>query len=303
MTVFGFDVNHYKSDVPAKDVVAHGYPFFMAKASEGATYRDPSFSGFKAAAASSGALFAGYHYLRGDSSVASQAKNAFAAIGDPTLPLIIDIERTNGSPQPSMSIANSFAAAYKSLGGTVSRLLYLPGWYWSESGRPSVAGWSLWQSAYGSNGGGYPGDKAPGWTYTNGGTVSVLQYTSNGILPGYSGKVDLNAFRGTRDQLAATGWFKDYKKVEDVPLSADDLANIQKAVAATPIVIDGSGTTAPLQKVLRQILSEPAPSADEIAKAVISGYGSGVYGATYAEVQAAVASVLKSGVDAAPAGP
>jgi hypothetical protein len=43
--------------------------------------------------------------------------------------------------------------------------------------------------------------------------VTLLQFGSNGVIDGYAGPVDLDAYRGTLAQLAASGLFKDWSAV------------------------------------------------------------------------------------------
>lgn len=284
MTTFGIDISHHQGDISLIEVAQNNsIDFALAKLSEGDGFVDDQFTRHSVEAHQAGLLFAGYHYLRGDVGAINQAKHVKNALGDTGIPVVIDIERTNGSPQPTMAHVQAFVRSATTLGVKVSSLLYLPEWYWSEIGRPLTPGWDLWQSNYGSNDGKYPGNTSDRWS-TMGRAASILQFTSNGRVDGYSGPVDLNAFRGTRAELAQQGWFIDYQE-EEVATQQE----IQKWVATAPIIIDKEGNTEPLQKVLRQILT------NQKAAGVVPT--SPAAGLTLKDVETAVANVLRKGVE------
>ncbi len=270
MTTFGIDISHHQGVLSLAEVVARtpSIEFAIAKLSEGEGFRDPNFGRYATEAKEAGLLFAGYHFLRGDVGVINQAKWVKTVLAGRNIPVIIDLERTNGTPQPTMAHLESFMRAAEAIDLRISPLLYLPEWYWAEIGHPETAQWDIWQSDYGSNVGIYPGNLSARWS-TMGRVASVLQYTSQGRVSGYFGPVDLNAFRGTRAELAQQGWLIDYK--EDEVATKDE---IQLWVATTPIVVDGAGTKEPLQKVLRQILNRPVapegPSAEEIVTQLVA---------------------------------
>lgn len=297
MTVFGIDISHFQWDAGQIDleVVAakSDTKFVMVKMSEGKSFVDPQFERLRAQAQRAGLLFAAYHYLRGDSTPEQQASWVKQIVGGRDFPVFIDIERTDATPQPVMADARDFRSAADDLGVLVSDLLYLPEWYWDEIGRPDVSKWPLWQSDYGPNDGKYPGDGSSRWNW---GTrkARILQFTSKGRVPGYSGDIDRDAYPGSRGELASEGWFKDYQEEEVTP------EEIQTAVARTPIVVDAEGTTQPLQQVLRRILNAKSADPDAIAKAVVAALPPGARSdgkLTSMDVQKAVAAVLTKGTD------
>lgn len=291
MTIFGVDISHNQTGIDLERAASGDTVFLAAKVTEGRNYQDPAFDSFRRQAEAQGLLFAAYHYLRGDSSPVEQALNTLAALEDPNVPVIIDLERTNGSPQPNMVHARAYRNAIVSRGGKVAGLLYLPEWYWSEIGRPDTSGWDLWASSYGGNAGSYPGDSSSRWNH-EGGKTSVLQFTSAGRVAGYSGNIDVNAYKGTRDELAQTGWFFDYRLPQEPDLPTKD--ELQQWVASTPIVIDAEGTTQPLQRVLRRLLIAQTSPAD-IAKAVVKALPTSGGTLTQAQVEEAVKQAFREG--------
>lgn len=292
MAVFGIDVSRYQTGIDLRELPVD---FVMAKVSEGSGWKDPQFDVYREQVGGTDLLFAGYHFLRGDSPPGDQARNVKAALGDSGIPVIIDIERTNGVPQPKMADVRLFRDVAVNLGVNVANLLYLPEWYWTEIGRPDTGGWDIWQSNYGSNDGVYPGDQSDRWI-AMGRQAAVLQYTSTGRLPGYSGDLDINAFRGTREELAQKGWFYDFKEHEVATKS-----EIQAWVASTPIKINTDGTVWPLQQVLRRLLAVAntpeavvdVPTAEEVAAVVLQGLPADV-DLTKEDVRAALEDYFRS---------
>lgn len=278
MAVFGIDVSHYQTGLNIKTTDAT--TFVIAKVTDGQSMQDTEFQPFRRQAETAGLLFAAYHFLRSTSPVEAQATNTAAALGDKSIPVIIDIERSETS-RPTMAHVNGYALALRNRGFKVSPLLYLPRWYWMEIGRPDVSTWDIWNSGYGSNNGVYPGDDSANWDVTGTFAPKMLQYTSRGRIPGYDANIDRNAFRQDRPALVSSGWFKDYTKDE---LEMAGMKELQDWVATTPILVNvETSETQPLQRVLRTILNrldkvEAAASLDEytgptaakIAEAVIS---------------------------------
>lgn len=212
-----------------------GWHAYCAKATQGTSYTNPAYQAMKAEAARRGAFFGAYHFLM-HGNAAAQADHCHAVTGN-SVPLMIDHEPTTGAawgqgdgagtgpsaehlrrlaalsePQrgvasaPTVADAEQFCDRYRQLGGTVHQL-YLPGWYWAQLGRPSLATLArrnlhLVTSLYT----GSPEDPAGrGWqTYGGMPPVYTWQYTASGSVNGMA-PVDVNAFRGSGTQdLAGT---------------------------------------------------------------------------------------------------
>src|SRR5437764_15359986 len=93
-TTFGIDICHFQAGLQLANVKHTGYECVIAKATEGRSYRDPSFPSFRDQAKSAGLLFAAYHFLRSDVAIADQAANLAHWIGDKSIPVAIDCEPT-----------------------------------------------------------------------------------------------------------------------------------------------------------------------------------------------------------------
>jgi lysozyme len=259
VTLFGIDVSHHQSLNPADVFGTEEAAFVVARTSHG-TVKDLRFEEYQRFAESKGVLFAAYHYVSGLSSPREQAlviREQLDLASD--VPVILDVEPTEGQRNPTMDTVRAISHELGLLGAGVTSLLYFPEWFWIQIGRPSTTPWSIWQSDYGDNSGVYPGDLSARWMWGSKEAV-MLQYTSRGRVPGYSGNIDRNAYRGTREQLAATGWFKDYKD-DDVATQAE----IQAWVANTPITVNlETKETKTLQWVLRTLLSRASAEAAEV---------------------------------------
>lgn len=180
MTFLYPDISHYNAGF----VITSALPVVAAKATEGLTYVDPTWSGHRVDAKRAGVPIIAYHWLH-HGNVVGQATQAFAAVG-PDIPLMIDAEDT-GTALTVADIAG-FTDAYRQFGGKVP-LLYLPEWYWrGNMHAPSLStlvsrGLLLVASAYRAY-------SDSNWPAAYGGmTPYVWQFTNN-----YQGSgVDYNA--------------------------------------------------------------------------------------------------------------
>jgi hypothetical protein len=184
-TIFFPDVSGYQNGL----TIQPGTAALLAKATEGSTYTDPSYAGFRAQAARVGAVFGAYHFVWGGT--ASEAQHMHSGIG--STPTMLDVENT--SVPLTLSQVLALVRAFRALGG-VCHLAYIPKWYWQGTmGSPSLLplaqlGVSVVSSYYTTY-----SDGGPGWAGYGGITPVQWQYTD--ALP-YGGQpVDFNAFRGT----------------------------------------------------------------------------------------------------------
>ena len=214
MTTYGLDESHYQNGLAiiGDHLIQQGYHFFIPKASEGAHYIDPTFKTKWSQIRRAGALGAAYHFIT-KTPAADPADNCELAIGhDRSVRIMVDLEAYGAT----LADANAFRAEMNRRGYHVP-LLYLPHWYWQQIGSPNLAGWTLVSSAYPSSQHAYgsalyPGDTGSGWAAYGGVTPTLWQFASTGEVDGYSGNVDLDAFRGTLNQLRALNLFTDFTR-------------------------------------------------------------------------------------------
>lgn len=191
MTVFLVDLSHYQPDNCVDLARAQGYAGCWIKCTEGSSYVDPSFASKLARARALRFPVATYPFIT-SASVASQVANILRVVPK-DVPVWPDVE--GGVP---LAQGAAIGDALRDAGYVV------PGMY--HSTRPP-AGYAWWRAHYNTDPAGaasatYPGDTSSDWVGQD-----LWQFGSKGRLAGYPGDVDVTAFRGTRSQLLAKGWF------------------------------------------------------------------------------------------------
>lgn len=217
VTIFGIDISDHQRGFDLARAKAEGIEFVIIRLCDG-TYVDKLFASHLADAEANGLLVSTYWYLRAPSEGTSISQQVD----------VID-RQMNGRRDLGVWIdVESIPAGVKTLTGEHVREakrelerrgyhvagVYSGAWYWEAmpGGEPSMEGLGyLWVSNYGRNRAGAPhevyaddgGDQRCGWRYPLGDRLpDILQFGSNGTVAGHH-PVDLNAFRGSREQLAA----------------------------------------------------------------------------------------------------
>ena len=191
MTIQFPDVSHYQQGLALTGAVA-----CIAKATEGTSFADPAYMGFKQQMV--GRPFAAYHFLR-RGNAAAQAAFAHSVVG--STPLMMDVETATDGSDATLQDMLTFADSYRAAGGIVT-LSYIPHWYWQDHwGSPSLSGLTqrgiaLVSSAYPAAG---YSDNGIGWVSYGGVAPKIWQYTSSQLFNGF--RCDFNAFKGTVEQL------------------------------------------------------------------------------------------------------
>lgn len=223
------DVSHHQDGIdvgrlPVELVIAR-----TAQAAGGkyGTTVDRAYAKHKANARRAGKLFCSYLYLGNAISAAANAALHASVEPDRGVPVMADWEDGSGNA----AFLRAVVAELKKLGYRVA-LTYAPRWYWQAQGSPSLAGLPPLVSSR------YP-DRVPGdfdtqyrkiptsfWDGYGGNTVAMVQISANGRLQPYPGTdLDLDAYRGTRTQLAAL-----LNQEDDMPLNDADITKIVNAV-------------------------------------------------------------------------
>lgn len=216
--LFGIDVSEHQDNFNLRDAVNNaGLDFVILRTNDG-TYKDRLFHSHLEDVERSDALVSVYWYLRAPSEGTTIAQQVDTVVdqlrGRTDLGVWIDVESVAGSRK--LLIGDDVWAAKREL---ESRGLHVPGvytgrWYWEHmpGGEPSMDGLGrLWVSDYGQvDRSGAPaaiynasgGDSHRGWSYPLGDRLpDLLQIGSRGVINGHA-PVDVNVFRGDRDQLA-----------------------------------------------------------------------------------------------------
>lgn len=207
--LFGVDVSEHQDGMSLKQAAREGMAYAVVRTTDG-TYKDRCYRSHILDAESAGLVTAAYHYLRNPSegtTVSQQVQAALQVMGDKKRPVWIDVETNAGL---HVSHIRECKREFEKRGVRVAGVYsYVP--YWEGRIAPSEPDshefGPFWVAAYGTNPTGkpgaiYPGDSHQQWGYPLGNQKPALwQFGSNAQVAGYS--VDINAFRGTKDQLKA----------------------------------------------------------------------------------------------------
>lgn len=199
-TVQGVDVSYYEATIDWAKAKASGIDFAFVRVSDGKSFKDPKFAAYWASAKAAGVVRGAYQFFRPNQDVAGQADLMIAALagtyapGD--LPPVIDVEATGGlAPATVAARVRTWVDRVKAAVG-VAPIVYTGKYFWRDQvgGPASFGGNALWVAQYTSL---CPDLPAP-WT-----TWTFWQHSETGTVPGISGKVDLDTFNGTIDDLRA----------------------------------------------------------------------------------------------------
>jgi GH25 family lysozyme M1 (1,4-beta-N-acetylmuramidase) len=198
----GIDVSHWQGPIDWTRVAAAGKRFTYLKASEDTTYEDPTYPTNRAAARAAGLYVGAYHFAQPSAIVGAATAQAdhfidtaMPAPGD-LLP-VLDLERSGGIGQAALTawVREYLERVYQRIG--VRTVIYCSPSFWRNYMGDTtwfaanhyeilwIAHWTAGVSPTvpGGNWGGR------GWTF--------WQYTSDGSVPGISGRVDLDRYNGT----------------------------------------------------------------------------------------------------------
>lgn len=200
--LYGIDVSAYQPNFDFAAARREGYDFAFIKSTEGTGWRSAYYVAQVKQARASGFLVAAYHYVNG-SDVAGQLANIRAMVSTDT-PVILDVEAGAGGIGSIRALNSALNQA-----GYRTPLIYIPRWYWQGTmGSPDLTGLPPnWHSRYPDNVVRRKEGFALGaeyWPSFGGIHTEVAQFTSSLAVGNYpSGRIDGNAYRGTRAQLEA----------------------------------------------------------------------------------------------------
>lgn len=216
-TIFGIDISEHQDGLALSRAKADGIEFVILRLCDG-THADRTFRSHLADAERNGLLTSTYWYLRAPSegtSISQQVDVIDRQLGGrKDLGVWIDVESVAPDGRKLLTGADVREAKRE----LERRGYHVPGiysgaWYWESmpGGEPSMRDLGyLWVSHYGRNRSGAPqelyqgdgGSNHRGWRYPLGDRLpDILQFGSNGRVGGWH-PVDVNAFRGTREELA-----------------------------------------------------------------------------------------------------
>ncbi|MFF2654163.1 GH25 family lysozyme [Streptomyces sp. NPDC058045] len=200
----GIDVSSWQGGINWSSVRAAGIEFAWMKATEGLTYKDPTFNANYVNAYNAKVVRGAYHFARPDVSGGAAQADYFASNGGAwsrdnlTLPGVLDIEGScYGKSAASMqSWILDFYNRYKARTGR-DVVIYTTASWWNSC----TGGWSGMSA------------RSPLWVahWTTGSPAiprgfpfyTVWQYSSTGRVNGVAGNVDRDVFGGDRSRLLA----------------------------------------------------------------------------------------------------
>ena len=242
----GIDISHHNGTVDWAKVRADGISFAFLKASEGRSYRDPTFPGHLKAARAAGILVGAYHFVTAQSVDAAreEAANFMGAITAAggidllDLPPVMDYENNPGQLTKAQinAVAESFLTTVESLSGR-KPIIYTGNSFAANFGA-NLGAYPLWIARYSTT---PPTDVAAWgkwtfWQYSDGQQGGARSDGSRSVA-GVSGYVDLNEYAGTEVALrAAFGGQNDpqpvEEEVEDLQLSNYQWGTIEDKIQA-----------------------------------------------------------------------
>ena len=196
--VHGIDVSRWQGEIDWRAVRRSGVAFAFLKATEGGDVVDPLFEANWEASRKAGIRRGAYHFYYFCRPAEEQARWFIRNVPRDAraLPHVLDLEWNPYSPtcrrRPDGATVRAEADRFLDI---LERhygrrpIVYTTPQFYRETGIGDLRRTEFWlRSTAGHPGEVYPG---AGWTF--------WQYTGTGIVPGVSGPVDINAFRGSAD--------------------------------------------------------------------------------------------------------
>jgi GH25 family lysozyme M1 (1,4-beta-N-acetylmuramidase) len=192
----GIDVSHWQGAIDWPTVKAAGKKFVIAKATEGIGHKDDRYERNKKGARAQGLEFGAYHFAQPVNDPIREADWFVDNSGYERGMLIptLDLERTGGRSANGLTNWTKawLGRVYERLG--VRPMIYAAPSFWrtnlNDTRWFADNGYAiLWVAHWGVTSPSVPAENWGGRSWT------FWQYTSSGIVPGISGRVDLNRFR------------------------------------------------------------------------------------------------------------
>lgn len=194
--VHGIDVSRYQTDIDWKTVRGAGVSFAYIKATEGGEDLDPMFRNHWNGARKAGLRRGAYHFYYFCKSAEEQArwflKNVPKERG--ALPPVLDMEWNPHSPtctlRPDGATVRAEAKRFLDIverGYGRRPIIYTTVDFYHDTGIRKLSGTQFWLRSVAA----HPKEIYPGQSWV------LWQYTGTGKVPGVSGPVDINAFRGS----------------------------------------------------------------------------------------------------------
>lgn len=200
--VHGIDVSRFQTAIDWPTARANGVNFAFVKATEGSDRLDPMFQDHWRGAGRAGVLRGAYHFYYHCGPASDQARWFIANVPRTpgALPPVLDMEWTPTSPTCRIrrdgaiirSEAKVFLDMLESHYGQ-RPIVYTSIDFYRDTDLGRIAGTEFWLRSVAA----HPDDLYDGQNWT------FWQYTSSGTVPGAAGRIDINAFAGSRQSWAS----------------------------------------------------------------------------------------------------
>jgi lysozyme len=197
----GIDISRYQQKIDWGTLAASDIRFCFIKASEGARDVDVAFARHWEAAGTAGLVRGAYHFFRPQIPVSTQADLFARTVGQlqpRDLPPALDLEGTAG--WVNIPAAARAPLALKMLTALEDRLhttpiVYMSPWFATAmlASTPALGRFPIWIAQYTEASAPIVPKPWSAWTF--------WQHSQGGKVPGVSGFVDLNWFRGSLEDL------------------------------------------------------------------------------------------------------
>lgn len=241
-TVPGIDVSYWDSGIDWPKVRATGQRFVVAKATEGITYKDPTFDDNWFGAKSAGLLRGAYHFFRCNVDAKKQADYFIDYVktvkDNGEFPPVLDLETHDGSTKekivPAVKIwLDRVEAAFGKKPIIYSGQYFLQDYLVVAGGGPPAwaRDYPLWLAQYPNQ---YVDGMKPflprGWF-----NWVIWQYSDKGRVNGINASVDMNIFNGTLEELYkfAGANIPDQKPKTHTVAKGDSFESIANAYGVT----------------------------------------------------------------------
>jgi lysozyme len=264
MSLWGVDISNHQPGADLAKAKAAGCSFVFAKATEGATYADPYFAGFRTKAAQLGLPLGAYHFARPQPGrTGAQEAGAFlhvvGTVRAGELPCVLDLEDTKIGPQATADWALEWLLAVHRATG-VRPMVYTYSAFAAAKLFPAaqLATYPLWLANYRSISS--PPSAPMPWK-----SWALWQHTSAASVPGIPGDADRNITNLSAAQLSALG-----RPSQEADLTPDEHAML---VNASRMAEAASVRTQRIEGALKALASSlPASTAKAVTDALDATY-------------------------------
>jgi GH25 family lysozyme M1 (1,4-beta-N-acetylmuramidase) len=304
----GIDVSYWDAGIDWPKVRAAGQRFVFVKATEGVSYKDPTFGGNWAGAKSAGLLRGAYHFYRCNVDAKKQAGHFIDYVrsmeDDGELPPILDLETNDGMGRDKIvpavkSWLDRVEAAFGKKPMIYSGKYFLQDYFTLPGGGPPswAKDYPLWLAQY-------PGQYVEGSNpYLPKGwfTWTFWQYSDKGVVIGINASVDMNVFNGRLEELYKFAGAKipdQQPKIHTVAPNEnfESIANrygvtVRELVSANPQLLKtGDKLTIPVAIAIPQEGGSGTPATPPRTHIVKSGDTLSAIAVKYSTTVAAIAS-------------